>query len=142
MKIFQDSFQIMTRQRLEFQDITRKVKDVLKRHDIQNGQILLRSLHTTVALFINEFQEALIEDMKAFVSRLVPERGGYRHDDPRLSDCERGNADSHLRSAFLNQTVAVPVAGGEMQLGRWQSIIMAELDGPRERTFQVHFMGE
>lgn len=142
MKIVHDSFQIMTKQRLEFQDITKRVKDVLKRHDIQNGQVLLRSLHTTVALFINEFQEALIEDMRAFISRLIPERGGYRHDDPRYSDCERGNADSHLRSAFLNQTVAVPVAGGEMLLGRWQSIIMAELDGPRERTFQVHFMGE
>jgi thiamine phosphate synthase YjbQ (UPF0047 family) len=38
--------------------------------------------------------------------------------------------------------VAVPVAGGEMLLGRWQSIIMAELDGPRERTLQIHFMGE
>ncbi len=142
MRIFQDTFQIMTKQRLEFQDITKLVKDVLKRHDIQNGQVLLRSLHTTVALFINEFQDALIEDMKAFVSRLVPERGGYRHDDPRFSDCERGNADSHLRSAFLNQSVAVPVAGGEILLGRWQSIIMAELDGPRERTLQVHFMGE
>jgi secondary thiamine-phosphate synthase enzyme len=142
MKIFQDTFQIMTKQRLEFRDITKLVKDVLKRHDIQDGQVLLRSLHTTVALFINEFQDALIEDMRAFVSRLVPERGGYRHDDPRYSDCERGNADSHLRSAFLSQTVALPVAGGEMLLGRWQSIIMAELDGPRERTLQVHFMGE
>ena len=142
MKIFHDSFQIMTKQRLEFQDITKTVKDVLKRHDIQQGMILLRCLHTTVALFINEFQDALVEDMKAFVNRLVPERGGYRHDDPRLSDCERGNADSHLRAAFLNQTVAVPVAGGQLVLGRWQSIIMAELDGPRERTFQVHFMGE
>ncbi len=142
MKIFHDTFQIMTKQRLEFHDITKKVHDCLKGHDIHNGQVILRSLHTTVALFINEFQDALVEDMKAFVSRLVPERGGYRHDDPRYSDCERGNADSHLRSAFLNQSVAVPVAGGEMLLGRWQSIIMAELDGPRERTFQIHFMGE
>jgi len=142
MKIFQETFQIMTKQRLEFQDITKKVRDVLKQHDIQNGQVLLRSLHTTVAVFINEFQDALIEDLKAFIGRLVPEGGGYRHDDPRFSDCERGNADSHLRSAFLNQSVAVPVAEGEILLGRWQSIIMAEMDGPRERTFQVHFMGE
>ncbi len=142
MKIFHDTFQIMTKQRLEFQDITKRVRDCLKGHDIHDGQVILRSLHTTVALFINEFQDALVEDMKAFVGRLVPERSGYRHDDPRYSDCERGNADSHLRSALLNQTVAVPVAGGEMLLGRWQSIIMAELDGPRERTFQVHFMGE
>lgn len=142
MKIFHDTFQIMTKQRLEFLDVTKKVRECLKRHEIRNGQLMLRCLHTTVALFINEFQEALVEDMQAFISRLVPERGGYRHDDPRFSDCERSNADSHLRSVFLNQTVAVPVADGEMVLGRWQSIIMAELDGPRERTFQVHVMGE
>jgi secondary thiamine-phosphate synthase enzyme len=104
--------------------------------------LILNALHTTVALFVNEFQTALIEDMKAILGRVVRERDGYRHDDPRFSDCDRGNADSHLRALFLGQNVIVPIQGGELVLGKWQSIILAELDGPRERSIQVQIVGE
>ena len=55
---------------------------------------------------------------------------GYKHDDPRFSDCERGNASSHLRAALLGRSVAVGISGGELSLGRFQSILFAELDGP------------
>jgi secondary thiamine-phosphate synthase enzyme len=75
------------------------------------------------------------------VDRLVPETAGYRHDDPRYSDCERGNATSHLRAALLGRSVAVGITGGELALGRFQSILFAELDGPRPRTIDVQIMG-
>src|SRR5262249_10180623 len=73
---------------------------------------------------------------------LVPERGGYRHDDPRVSDCERGNAHSHLRAALLGRNVAVAVNNGELTLGRFQSVIFAELDGPRKREISIQVVGE
>ena len=90
---------------------------------------------------MNEFQGALVEDLKTMVDRLVPEAAGYRHDDPRYSDCERGNATSHLRAALLGRSVAVGITGGELALGRFQSILFAELDGPRPRTIDVQIMG-
>ena len=62
----------------------------------------------------------------------MPERGGYRHDDPRYSDCERGNAHAHLRAALLGRSIAVGLNNGELSLGRFQSVIFAELDGPRK----------
>jgi len=97
----------------------------------------MNSLHTTVALFVNEFQAALVEDLNVLLDRLVKERNGYRHDDPRYSDCERGNAHSHLRAALL----AIGIRGGELSLGRFHSIIVAELDGPRPRTVDVQIVG-
>mgnify|MGYP003694603117 FL=1 len=103
---------------------------------------LINTLHTTCALFINEFQSALIDDLKGLIERLVPERGGYRHDDPRFSDCERGNAHAHLRAALLGRNIAVGLSNGELSLGRFQSVIFAELDGPRRREITVQVMGE
>jgi secondary thiamine-phosphate synthase enzyme len=97
--------------------------------------------HTTCALFVNEFQSALIDDLRSLM-RLVPERDGYRHDDPRVSDCERGNAHSHLRAALLGRNIAVGVNNGELTLGRFQSVIFAELDGPRKREISIQVIGE
>jgi secondary thiamine-phosphate synthase enzyme len=98
-------------------------------------------LHTTCALFVNEFQGALVEDLKNMLERLVAENAGYRHDDPRYSDCERGNASSHLRAALLGRSVALGIAGGELSLGRFQSVLFAELDGPRSRNIDIQIMG-
>ena len=89
-----------------------------------------------------EHPRALIDDLKALIDRLVPERDGYRHDDPRVSDCERGNAHSHLRAALLGRNIAVGVNNGELTLGRFQSVIFAELDGPRKREISIQVIGE
>jgi secondary thiamine-phosphate synthase enzyme len=109
---------------------------------ISAGIALVNSLHTTCALFINEFQSALMDDLKRLIERLVPERSGYRHDDPRVSDCERGNAHAHLRAAFLGRTIAVGINHGELTLGRFQSIIFAEFDGPRKREISIQVIAE
>jgi secondary thiamine-phosphate synthase enzyme len=132
---------MLSDKRTEVLDITKQIRDIMLGADITEGIMLVNSLHTTCALFVNEFQGALVEDLKAMVDRLVPEAGPYRHDDPRYSDCERGNATSHLRAALLGRSVAVGITGGELALGRFQSIIFAELDGPRSRTIDVQIMG-
>jgi secondary thiamine-phosphate synthase enzyme len=108
---------------------------------VSAGIALINTLHTTCAVFINEFQSALIDDLKGLVEKLVPERHGYRHDDPRFSDCERGNAHSHLRAALLGRSVALGVNNGELTLGRFQSVIFAEFDGPRKREISVQVIG-
>ncbi len=140
MKVVRKTFTMLSEKGTQVLDITKQIRDILLSADVKDGIILVNSLHTTCALFVNEFQGALVEDLKSMVERLVPE-GGYRHDDPRYSDCERGNAASHLRAALLGRSVAVGVTGGELALGRFQSIIFAELDGPRSRTIDVQIMG-
>jgi len=142
MKVFNTSFTLQTEGRTEVSDITKLVREALHRSSVTTGIALVNTLHTTCALFVNEFQSALMADIMALGERLVPERGGFRHDDPRYSDCERGNAHAHLRTALLGRSVALGVNGGELTLGRFQSIIFAEFDGPRPREITVQILGE
>ena len=142
MKVFNTSFTLASEEGTEVSDITKRVRDIVQNSPVGSGIALVNTLHTTCALFVNEFQAALIDDLKGLVERLVPERGGYRHDDPRYSDCERGNAHSHLRAALLGRSIAIGVNSGELVLGRFQSIIFAEFDGPRKRDIHVQLIGE
>jgi secondary thiamine-phosphate synthase enzyme len=130
-----------TRGRTELINITRDLNELLRKHGLRAGFVIVQSLHTTTAIFMNEFQQALLDDIKAFLEKLVGRFDYWRHNDPQLSECERQNADSHLRAMLLGHTLALPVRDGALAIGRWQSIILAELDGPRERTIQVQFVG-
>ena len=142
MKAFNTSLTLHTEEKTEVSDITKQVRDALHESSMTTGIALVNTMHTTCALLVNEFQSALMNDVMALGERLVPERGGFRHDDPRYSDCERGNAHAHLRTAFLGRNVALGVNGGELTLGRFQSVIFAELDGPRKREISIQVIGE
>src|SRR5262245_59634774 len=112
MKVFSTSLTLPSEERTEVSDITKLVRDAVQQSGVSAGIALVNTQHTTCALFINEFQAALIEDLKGLMERLVPERGGYRHDDARYSDCERGNAHAHLRAALLGRSIAVAINDG------------------------------
>jgi secondary thiamine-phosphate synthase enzyme len=142
MKAFSTSFTLSTDERTEVVDITKLIREAVQQFPVANGVAIINTLHTTCALFINEFQSALMDDLKGLIERLVPERGGYRHDDPRFSDCERGNAHAHLRAALLGRNIAVGLVNAELSLGRFQSVIFAELDGPRKREITIQILGE
>src|SRR2546430_14416191 len=141
MKVFNTSFTLSSEEGTEVTDITKLVREAIQQFPVSAGIALINTLHTTCAVFINEFQSALIDDLKGLVERLVPERHGYRHDDPRFSDCERGNAHSHLRSALLGRSVALGLNNGQLALGPFPSILLPEFDGPRKREITVQVIG-
>ncbi len=141
LKVVRQTLTLLSERRTQVLDITKQIRDILLGADVKEGILLANSLHTTCALFVNEFQGALVEDLKNMLERLVADDAGYKHDDPRYSDCERGNAASHLRAALLGRSVAVGISGGELSLGRFQSVLFAELDGPRARSIDVQIMG-
>jgi secondary thiamine-phosphate synthase enzyme len=142
MKVNRATIQIRTEDGQQFLDVTRQVREIVRRSGVRNGMLLIYALHTTIALFINEFQSALLDDMGLISQRLIPRRDGYLHDDPRYSDCDRANAHAHLRATLLGRSITLGVADGEILLGQYQSVILAELDGPRERRLQVQIIGE
>jgi secondary thiamine-phosphate synthase enzyme len=141
LQMYLETLCYKTRERLELINITHDLNEVIRKNGLKAGFVLVQSLHTTTAIFINEFQQALLDDMKSFLERLVGRIDYWRHNDPKLSECSRKNADSHLRAMILGHTLSVPVRNGELALGYWQSIILAELDGPRERAIQVQVLG-
>lgn len=132
---------IQTDQRIELVDLTNRVMEFVRRFNITEGLVSLWSMHTTCALFINEFQTALLSDIKRFLEQMVARDADYLHNDPKHSDCDRMNADSHLRALLLGHSLTLQVSGGEVVLGQWQRILMAELDGPRARSLRVQIFG-
>jgi secondary thiamine-phosphate synthase enzyme len=141
LQMYLETLCYKTRERLELINITKDLNEVVRKKGLKAGFVLVQSLHTTTAVFINEFQQALLDDIKSFLERLVGRIDYWRHNDPNLSECNRQNADSHLRAMVLGHTLSVPVRNGELALGYWQSIILAELDGPRERSIHVQVLG-
>ena len=132
---------VETDQRIELVDLTNRVMDFVRRFNIREGLISLWSMHTTCALFINEFQTALLSDIKAFLEQMVARDAEWMHNNPDHSDCDRANADSHLRALLLGHNLTLQVSGGEVVLGQWQRILMAELDGPRARSLRIQILG-
>jgi len=141
LQMYLETLIYKTRERLELINITRDLNELVRKHGLKAGFVIVQSLHTTTAIFINEFQQALMDDIKAFLEKLVGRIDYWRHNDPKLSECDRKNADSHLRAMLLGHTLSLPVRDGVLALGTWQSIILAELDGPRERAIQVQVLG-
>lgn len=141
MKVVRETIEVSTSENQQFLDITKQIRDVVDRSAIRSGMLIVNALHTTVALLINEFQSALIDDLAMLLQKLVPRRDRYLHDDPRYSDCDRGNAHAHLRSMLLGRSVCLAIADGEPVVGQYQNVILAELDGPRNRQVHVHIVG-
>jgi secondary thiamine-phosphate synthase enzyme len=131
----------ITNDRMQLLNITDRVNEVVRKSGIRDGLVHLQSLHTTTAVFLNEWQDALLEDVKCFLGNVVLSENYYRHNDPNYSDCERQNADSHLRGMMMGQTLCLQVRNASVLLGTWQSIILAEFDGPRSRSLAVQVSG-
>ena len=136
-----ETFIISTDQRIELVDLTNRVMEFARRFNIREGLVSLWSMHTTCALFINEFQTALLSDIRRFLEQMVARDAEWMHNDPEHSDCDRMNADSHIRALLLGHNLTLQISGGEVVLGQWQRILMAELDGPRARSLRVQILG-
>jgi secondary thiamine-phosphate synthase enzyme len=141
LTIHGETLVVQTDQRVDLVDLTALVMDYARRFNIREGLVSLWSMHTTCSLFINEFQTALLADIKRFLEQMVARDAEWLHNNPEHSDCDRMNADSHLRAMLLGHSLALQVSGGEIVLGQWQRILMAELDGPRARSLRIQIFG-
>ena len=136
-----ETLEIETTQRVELVDLSDTVRELVRRSSIREGIASLWSLHTTCAIFINEVQAALHADIRRFLEQVVAQDEAWMHNDPAHSDCDRMNADAHLRAMLLGHSLTVQITAGEVVLGTWQRILAAEMDGPRTRTVRVQLMG-
>ncbi len=130
-----------TTERLELRSITSEIAAFLGETPVRDGIVQISSLHTTAGLLVNETQGALLSDISSLVEQLVPRGVYYKHNDPLLSDCDRKNADAHLRAVVVGLSLSVPVVDGKLKLGTWQNIVLAEFDGPNSRQIHVQVMG-
>jgi secondary thiamine-phosphate synthase enzyme len=145
LKVCTDRVHLRTQELLQLIDITELVRERVRRAGVQHGIACVQTHHTTTAVLVNENEPLLVEDVKRTLERLAPRDLVYAHDDlsrrPGLPEDERRNGDAHCKAILLGASECLAIAGGALQLGPWQSLFLAELDGPRERTFSVVVMG-
>jgi secondary thiamine-phosphate synthase enzyme len=139
-------YSITTTRATQFLDITDGIADLIERSALRFGLVNVQSLHTTTAIVVNEHEPLLLADFENFLESVAPRSAGYQHDDPQrrrvnVVPGERSNGHAHCRALLLPSSVCLNVAGGALQLGRWQRIFLVELDGPRTREISMLIVG-
>ena len=122
-------------------DITPEVREAVLETGVAQGLVMVNCLHTTCSVLVVESSPGLFEDLARLMSRFIEDGAPYRHNDPRQSDCERGNATAHLRSSLLGPGVIIGISAGQLRLDPSHSILLAEWDGPRTRSVDVQVIG-
>jgi len=121
---------IKTKARVELIDITEKVNHALAEIGVESGLCNLFVAHTTAAVMVSEnWDPDVTTDMLAQLERIVPHENNYRHSE--------GNSQAHILSVMLSTSINIPVRCGKLALGKWQGVMLAEFDGPRERNLIV-----
>jgi len=144
MKILSALLNLETHTDIELINITHQVQQQVDETGIHQGHVLLFSCHTTTAVVVNEDESRLLVDIKAYLQKLAPPGERYLHNDLHLRIVppdEPMNAHSHLMAMTLGNSELVPVVDGKLALGTYQSILLVELDGPRQRRLRVQVSG-
>ncbi|MCG6939108.1 MAG: secondary thiamine-phosphate synthase enzyme YjbQ [Gammaproteobacteria bacterium] len=145
MKIIPAFIELETGAGISLHDIMPQLTAAVAKSGIKNGFVTVTSQHTTTALTINENEERLIEDVKTFLTKLIPPANSYLHNDIALRDCppdEPENAHSHLAAMLLGSSEVIALADSELVLGQYQCVMLIDLDGPRKRKVSVQVYGE
>lgn len=122
---------VRTTKKREMIDLTPRVAELVARAGLVEGLCNVYVAHATAAIVINENDDPNVcVDTLDALDRLIP-AGQWRHD--RVD----GNAASHIQAAILGPGETIPVRASQLCLGRWQAVMLVELDGPRERRVLV-----
>lgn len=147
MKIINHILNLKTNATLDFIDVTEKIQKKIKEAGIKNGVINIQSMHTTMAVIVNEAEPLLIEDMKKILEKMAPRTFKYMHDNFKIRTVhmhpnEAVNGHSHNKALFLPSSTILNVLKNKLQLGEWQRIFAVELDDSRKRQIALQIIGE
>jgi len=147
MKTESKTLRYQTKGEFDFIDITEEVKKFVGQCGIKNGLVNVQTLHTTAAIIVNENEPLLLEDIKKNLEKLAPGNMDYDHDNLQkrtINVCpdECANGRSHCKAIYLPVNVALNLIEGKIQFGKWQSVMLLELDHSRSRRVQIQVIGE
>jgi secondary thiamine-phosphate synthase enzyme len=133
LKVNSQRFEFETRGEFDVIDITGRVRAIVEDSEVQEGLALIYAGHATGMIVLNEYDSTLLEDLIAFLRNIFPRDGGYKHPV---------NAYAQLRSMLLTPSRVIPIHGGYLGLGTWQSIFWVEAERRRRRRVEVTIIGE
>jgi secondary thiamine-phosphate synthase enzyme len=123
-------FTVKTDTRVTLAVITEQVNQAIIESGVRDGLCNIFTPHTTAAVIVSEnWDPDVTSDMLRQLERVVPRVSDYRHSE--------GNSQAHILSVMLSTSINLPIRDGKLALGRWQGVMLAEFDGPRERSVIV-----
>jgi secondary thiamine-phosphate synthase enzyme len=131
------TFAVRTGGRDTVHDITRQCDEFARESGAgADGLLGVFVPHATAGLAILELGAGSDADLLAVLAELLPPSAAWRH-----AHGSRGHGRSHVLPAFIPPSVTVPVVGGRLALGTWQSITLVDLnvDNP-ERQVRLSFV--
>jgi secondary thiamine-phosphate synthase enzyme len=137
MTVFTDYLFFNTAERREMVRITDEVADIVRRSGVREGMVLVSAMHITAGLYVNDWEDGLIEDFGEWLEKLAPAGRDYRH-----HQTGEDNADAHLKRTIMGHQVMLPITNGKLDLGPWEQVFYAEFDGRRKKRVVVKVMGE
>ena len=137
MKTYNEQITLQTKSPREFVDITSQVKAAMEKSGFRDGIVVVTALHSNSAVIVNDDEPGLLEDLSSWLDQLAPAREDYKHKGRFES-----NAAVHFQSLLLHHQVIVPFSEGRLDLGPWQFILYAELDGVRPKRISLKLLGE
>lgn len=142
MGVKNEKFLLQTKGFNDIIDITTRVDDVIKKSNqngepVKNGVIHIFSPGSTVSVTTIEYEPGLIKDIPEILDKLIPQNAVYHHD----TTWHDGNGYAHIRASIIGNGITVPYVNGEMELGRWQQIVLIDFDNkPRTRSVIVQII--
>jgi len=127
---------IETRERYEMVHLTPKIEEIVRKSGVWDGLCFVSPMHITAAVYVNDNESGLIEDIGEWLEKIAPRWPGYKH-----HQTGEDNADAHLKSLVLHHETTLPVTRGKLDLGMWQRVFYAEFDGQRPKRVIVKVLG-
>lgn len=137
MKFYTDYMWFNTEKLRDYINITSKVEEAVEKSGVREGMVLVSAMHITAAVYINDAESGLIQDIDEWLEKLAPKGPDYRHHRTGES-----NGDAHLKNLLMHHQVILPITDGRLDLGPWQQIYYAEFDGQRRKRGVIKVMGE
>jgi secondary thiamine-phosphate synthase enzyme len=136
MKAHTEYLTFNTSERYEMIHITPQVEEIVRRSGVEDGLCFVSPMHITAAIYVNDNEDGLIEDIGTWLEKLAPAWPGYKHH--RTGE---DNGDAHLKALLLHHETTLPVTRGRLDLGTWQRVFYAEFDGQRSKRVIVKLLG-
>ena len=107
MIVFTDYLWFNTAKRQEFVRITDEVAAIVKKSGAKDGMVLVSAMHITSGVYVNDWEDGLIEDFQVWLEKLAPAGKPYKH-----HQTGEDNADAHLKRTIMGHQVIVPITAG------------------------------
>ena len=139
MKVYKEYLKLRTKQKIDFVNITGRVREAVKKSGVEEGLVLVNAMHITASVFINDNESGLIHDFEKWLEKLAPKYLDSRYKHNLTGE---DNAYAHLWRTIMGRSVTIAVSNFDLDFGPWESIFYGEFDGQRDKRIMIKVMGD